>query len=551
MPGSQSSEYTLSGDPCSDSENSGENEPEYTKQELVERKLAAMKKPPPLRDVAFFVSAGLSDSGINPHRMKCGREVSKAQLEALFGKEATRSNYRYTDCRDIRVREKVERIWPLCYGRKGMEGVKLLSLEFAMGIVADELKKKVDWAAFAEETNRTQRSKFTKRLNKLVADAQKAGVTLSVAHIKQEKLGDGRSCKTEKGTDLGSSVANSELAESSGAACRPSHRSSDWLRHLATEVNQLLQLCSMELEASKQVVEKVRKEKVDLGDKVRSVSMLLEHVQTSLEEQVKRTRLLEQSEKSACATAGGPQTPVTPKPSDLQDVPTPLMEQRIQERMWRSMVSQHEVQYKALREEAELKDTSFRELQQKGAFLERHYSALSEHLISLKKKKGSFAIFPHPLCYPSESIDPRCDLLRITDCICCRCPFVFNDIVVASCRHLYHPWCATVHFRVNTRCFDKSCDVLMSPEWYKSFGFREFEQNMLDQATAEGCEDARLQALNLRSQTAKSHCPHVGKFNKLYDNIFLPHPACREFSLKVIHFLNHTCRGRSLILSQI
>jgi hypothetical protein len=52
------------------------------------------------------VSVGLNDEGVNPQRMKCGREVSKSQLEVVFGKEATRLNYRYTDCRIVRIMDR-------------------------------------------------------------------------------------------------------------------------------------------------------------------------------------------------------------------------------------------------------------------------------------------------------------------------------------------------------------------------------------------------------------------------------------------------------------
>jgi hypothetical protein len=51
----------------------------------------------------------------------------------------------------------------------------------------------------------------------------------------------------------------------------------------------------------------------------------------------------------------------------------------------------------------------------------------------------------------------------------------------------------------------------MSPEWYLSFGFGEFDKDMKEQELVEGCEEARLQLLNLRSQTAKVHYPNVGK----------------------------------------
>lgn len=35
-----------------------------------------------------------------------------------------------------------------------MDDIKLISLEFAMGIVVEEHKIKVDWASFAKKTNR-------------------------------------------------------------------------------------------------------------------------------------------------------------------------------------------------------------------------------------------------------------------------------------------------------------------------------------------------------------------------------------------------------------
>ena len=60
----------------------------------------------------------------------------------------------------------------------------------------------------------------------------------------------------------------------------------------------------------------------------------------------------------------------------------------------------------------------------------------------------------------------------------------------------------------------------MSPEWYLSFGFGEFDKDMKEQELAKGCEEARLQLLNIRSQTAKVHCPNVGKY-LLYHLFFI------------------------------
>jgi hypothetical protein len=38
---------------------------------------------------------------------------------------------------------------------------------------------------------------------------------------------------------------------------------------------------------------------------------------------------------------------------------------------------------------------------------------------------------------------------------------------------------------------------MMSLKWYKSFGFREFEKEMLEKENFEGCEKVHLHQLNL------------------------------------------------------
>jgi hypothetical protein len=106
MKSTKTAENEFSGDPNSEFEDSVEDLPQVCQQELFKKRVETMKRPPPKRDLDYFMSAGLSDGGVNPHRMKCGREVSKMQLEAVFRKEATRLNYRYTDCRIVRIMDR-------------------------------------------------------------------------------------------------------------------------------------------------------------------------------------------------------------------------------------------------------------------------------------------------------------------------------------------------------------------------------------------------------------------------------------------------------------
>jgi hypothetical protein len=93
----------------------------------------------------------------------------------------------------------------------------------------------------------------------------------------------------------------------------------------------------------------------------------------------------------------------------------------------------------------------------------------------------------------------------------CLLGFHFNDIIVCSCRHLYHPFCAALHFKDNNKCANPLCGQVVSPEWAKSFGFREFDAELLEKEISEGCEGARIEYLNHRRDAALKFCPNVGK----------------------------------------
>ncbi len=59
------------------------------------------------------------------------------------------------------------------------------------------------------------------------------------------------------------------------------------------------------------------------------------------------------------------------------------------------------------------------------------------------------------------------------------------------------------------------CKTMMSLEWCKSFGIKEFDKEMVEKALSKGCEEARLHQLNVQMQTTLTHCPNVGKFSTL------------------------------------
>jgi N-acetylglutamate synthase-like GNAT family acetyltransferase len=54
-----------------------------------------------------------------------------------------------------------------------------------------------------------------------------------------------------------------------------------------------------------------------------------------------------------------------------------------------------------------------------------------------------------------------------------------------------------MHFIQSCRCDDPHCKPIMSPKWYKSFGFKAFDKELLEKEIFESCEDVRLHQFNL------------------------------------------------------
>jgi hypothetical protein len=71
------------------------------------------------------------------------------------------------------MKTKVEKNWPLCYGKAKMSCSKLIAKEFALGIIVEKLNKAVNWAAFDEETNINQHNKFFKRMARMEVRREK------------------------------------------------------------------------------------------------------------------------------------------------------------------------------------------------------------------------------------------------------------------------------------------------------------------------------------------------------------------------------------------
>ena len=90
-------------------------------------------------------------------------------------------------------------------------------------------------------------------------------------------------------------------------------------------------------------------------------------------------------------------------------------------------------------------------------------------MLSLKRRQGGIWLYPHLVLYLVESQEPRVDYLKLTPCVFYKYLFPHSDIIVISCGHFYHPWCAAIYFRYYTTCIEGMCGALEYPSVVHEF----------------------------------------------------------------------------------
>lgn len=137
-----------------------------------------------------------------------------------------------------------------------------------------------------------------------------------------------------------------------------------------------------------------------------------------------------------------------------------------------AMKNEQELQLVKCKRIAEKKEEELQQLKDSFLLKQRQLSAFTEEQTKLQSGSRPSAIQPWPLMYPKPSGSVS-DQIYITVSRCSLCTFEFPefDIVVASCQHLYHPWCALVVFSKGAKCVDPKCNEIANPIWQKSFGW--------------------------------------------------------------------------------
>lgn len=133
--------------------------------------------------------------------------------------------------------------------------------------------------------------------------------------------------------------------------------------------------------------------------------------------------------------------------------------------------------------------------------------------------RNSCSLNPVPLVYPDsafgEDDSPERRFLKITKCALCGFRFPLSDIVIASCKHMYHPFCAKVTYESGYKCAASNCsDKLVDPDWHRSFGWGG-PGSMVDQEFASlmtECDEEVARLLSERAERARLRCPNTGEY---------------------------------------
>jgi hypothetical protein len=267
-----------------------------------------------------------------------------------------------------------------------------------------------------------------------------------------------------------------------------------WLTRLTKEVSDMKKVVSVEWLAAKHSLERTAAEKDSLIDRRNDEVTVMISLQKSLGEVRKKyaeeSLIVTQKSDVLFATqlqTGSDALGDTQLPQENIEHLSPklcMVAAMILEEMhlkWaEDVVHSHEVNFDDLSEKLDVSSRLLTECERKNKFFEDCHSMAAEQMESLTRFVVGAPLLSHPIPYPTRAGRPPSFELLVLHCEKCLLGFEFNDILVCSCRCLYHPFCPMTHFRTRNACISPDCRKIIAPEWVKSLGFREFDTEMLE-----------------------------------------------------------------------
>lgn len=515
--------------------------------EDVEDEIARLKKPPrQLKKHDFKTEFALEDEGENPHHFR-KNTVPAETLRKLFGKpygESGRAGYAWGDCDVQEVVHRVRYLHPILYQHGEYETPNLVTIRFAEGVALEyeEGCGRVNWCAFGEETNKRQRSRYTldrqklEELKKAVAasitaegkkkvdvrgkewrgfrvdhgvqvktegDEESSGKKRALVDAAQERGNAAKSRRLSTAVSIGdcdgagkeSGMASGLcVPENGGGAFTGSVIKKSVLEERLLEVQQLMEAIHLEQQCLRELKKEARQrlEEASLSCKQSDWGML------SFQKQ-------EAQKKAFIKT--------------LQEAGKDTFKETIKMEGIQELMEEEAAKVKAARVELGKAEAAMASLTRSLENSQLQFDALAAEKFQLTAGRSTLNCLPWPMVYsPEDPPSPSRDFwddsrfIRITACSLCSFPFPQSDIVVSSCKHLYHPFCASVVFSRNCKCVAEGCFKLSHPAWHRSFGWGEPDAELSQRELTLGLAEERKRIMKDRIDQARSKLPAIGKF---------------------------------------
>lgn len=516
----------------------------YRTTEDVDTEISNLKPPPrKLTREDFAVEYNLcNESAQNPHRYRKGSLPTKL-VRKYFGDplgEGGRNGFSWQQCEHDDLKARIRELHPILYQHAASEVPGLLKVHFAEGVAMEYEKgpKEVNWCLFGEETNKRQRNRHEQDLKKLQAfkntlqnssksiqmqgrqwrsikvEPGQEGVKLQPGQTRVKLEGGGGSGKTFLAVPVSSRSKLGETAGESGvsADCEGGDfqrgggtLSKAGLAERLLEVESLMSVVHMEGEVLKIELKQAESNLEKCQWKRREKECLVGTFQGQMDVKLK---LVEEMKATGA------------------DVARELIKlEMVQEQL--AFEEQNVAEAKFELQQAE---TALAILQHRIHCHRLEFDALLAQSWSLKRGRVGASFSPRPMVYASTEENILCEtnigsesfFHGVTVCCLCSFPFPHCDIVISSCRHMYHPFCASVLFSNSQTCVARGCKSLSHPEWHRSFGWGEPSPDLVQRALMLGLVEERKKILQDRSDAAKAKCPQAGKFICLFFNYQFP-----------------------------
>jgi hypothetical protein len=115
----------------------------------------------PLFHKDFVEKYDLCFEGLCPKCIKVSKDVTLEDVLNNFGQVVNRNGYNYVHCENLELVVKVERLFMIIHQKSCVPATWIILVGMARGIVCEENRKKMNWAAYAGWRNGKQcRHKF-------------------------------------------------------------------------------------------------------------------------------------------------------------------------------------------------------------------------------------------------------------------------------------------------------------------------------------------------------------------------------------------------------